>query len=103
MFDVGQGSYDGAEECELIGLYILSLLHYLNLLFGLYRDDGLAVGDLTPRQMELAKKDICKIFQNQDLKITIFTNIKVVDFLDVTLDLNTRKHKPYNKPTNTPK
>ena len=69
---------------------------------GLYRDDGRAVGDLTPRQMELVKKEICKIFQNQDLKITIVTNIKVVDFLDVTLDLNTRTHKPYNKPNNTP-
>ena len=73
MSDVGQGSYDGAEECELIGLYILSLLLYLNLLLGLYRDDGLTVGDLTPRQMELVKKDICKIFQKLELKITIVT------------------------------
>ena len=28
--------------------------------------------------------------------------MKVVNFLDVTLDLNSGKHKPYNKPTNIP-
>ena len=72
------------------------------MLLGLYRDDGLAVGSLTPRQMELAKKDICEILQKLELKITNGTNIKVVDFLDMTLDLNTRTHKPYNKPKNTP-
>ena len=42
-FDVGQGSYDGAEACELVGLYILSKLEKLNINIGLYRDDGLAV------------------------------------------------------------
>ena len=40
------GAYDGAEVCELIGIY---LLHQLSIEyeignFGLYRDDGL--GDL---------------------------------------------------------
>ena len=46
LFDVTMGSYDGAEICELVGLF---LLHELNTLMtdkagsiGLYRDDGLA-------------------------------------------------------------
>ena len=29
IFDVAQGSYDGAEACELVGLYILSMLENL--------------------------------------------------------------------------
>ena len=44
-FDVTMGSYDGAEVCELIGIFMLSLIgnkHNPNNI-GLYRDDGLAV------------------------------------------------------------
>ena len=40
-FDVSMGSWDGAEVCELVGLYLLSLLSDLQLTLGLYRDDGL--------------------------------------------------------------
>ena len=43
-FDVTMGSFDGAEKCEIVGLYLLGKLS--NLLskenVGLYRDDGLA-------------------------------------------------------------
>ena len=44
-FDATMGSFDGAEICELVGLY---LLHHLAKIFGkeavgLYRDDGLAI------------------------------------------------------------
>ena len=44
-FDVTMGSYDGAEVCELVGLYILDeLSKFLNKNdVGLYRDDGLIV------------------------------------------------------------
>ena len=43
MFDVTMGSNDGAEVCELVGLYILSILSrkYQKSDIGLYRDDGL--------------------------------------------------------------
>ena len=38
------GSYDGAEVCELVGLFILNTLaqKYNKHDIGLYRDDGLA-------------------------------------------------------------
>ena len=36
------------------------------------------------------------------LKITIEANKKVVNFLDVTLNLNNGKYMPYNKPNNNP-
>ena len=48
-FDVPMGSYDGAEICELVGLYLLHMLTCgENPIFekekvGLYRDDGLAL------------------------------------------------------------
>ena len=46
-------------------------------------------------------KDICQIFKNEGLDITIETNLKVVEFLDVELNLNTGIHKPFTKPNNT--
>ena len=97
------GSFDGAETCELVGSMILTQLSQLyGNSIGLYRDDGLAIFNETPRKIEIIKKNICKIFGKYDLKVTIEANKKVIDFLDVTLDLNTGKHKPYNKPNNIP-
>ena len=44
-FDVTMGASDGAEVCELIGIYMLYLIgkKYDSKNIGLYRDDGLAV------------------------------------------------------------
>ena len=43
-FDVAMGSYDGAEVCELVGLYLLNLLtnEFGKHNMGLYRDDSLS-------------------------------------------------------------
>ena len=43
---------------------------------GLYRDDGLAVLNQTPREIERAEKEICQIFARNNLKITIEANKK---------------------------
>ena len=45
LFDVAMGSYEGAEVCELVGMFGLSQLRkrYNRGDIGLYRDDGLAV------------------------------------------------------------
>ena len=42
-FDVTMGSFDGAEVCELVGLYLLNILksEFGGKNIGLYRDDGL--------------------------------------------------------------
>jgi len=69
---------------------------------GLYRDDGLAKSQGPTRTSERTKKQICKRFANKNLKITIEVNKKVVNYLDVTLDLNTGKHYPFMKPGNVP-
>ena len=45
LFDVSMGAYDGAEVCELIGIFLLNLLgrQYDTKNIGLYRDDGLSL------------------------------------------------------------
>ena len=101
-FDVAMGSFDGAECCDMVGLYLLSCLQPLNLNIGLYRDDALGVLKMTPRQAELKKKEICNIFKSNNLSITIEVNLKIVNFLDITLDLNTGIYKPYMKPNDNP-
>ena len=45
---------------------------------------------------------IFRLFLANIWQITIEANKKVVNFLDVTLDLNTGKFKPYTKPMSTP-
>ena len=65
LFDVTMGAYDGAEVCELVGTYMLSLISnvYKKSDVGLYRDDGLAVFKNTSGpQNERIKKKIQKIF-----------------------------------------
>ena len=102
-FDVTMGAYDGAEICELVGLYILSLLAALP--YGKaaqYRDDGLMVLRGSSRQVEVKKKQIATILKSTGIGITITANLKVVNFLDLTLDLETGTYKTYNKPNNTP-
>jgi len=71
MFDVTMGSFDGAEVCELIGLFLLNILSekYGKNNVGLYRDDGLVL-------------------------------LKICNFLDVTLNLSDGTYYPYGKPNN---
>ena len=62
-------------------------------LHGLCRDDGLALSRLSPFETNKMKDDIAKIFGKNGLRITIHSNLKVVDFLGVTLDLMTGLHQ----------
>ena len=60
------GSYDGAETCELVGCYLLSQLNQIpGIEIGLYRDDGLAVLNQTPREIESKKRDMPNICEEQ--------------------------------------
>ena len=105
MFDVAMGSYDGAEVCELVGLYILYKLTsaYPNGNIGLYRDDGLAVfKNMSARSLDKTRKDFSKILGELGLHITAQSNLKIVNHLDVTLNLSTGKFFPYRKPDNHP-
>ena len=68
-FHITMGSFDGAESCELVVCYMLSLLQpkYGNSV-GLYRDDELGISTETPREIERMKKHICKVFQDNVIK-----------------------------------
>ena len=70
LFDVTMGSFDGAETCELVGSFLLSKLpvEYGNDI-GLYRDDGVAAFDKTPREIEYIKKQTCKVFNDHKLNL----------------------------------
>ena len=104
-FDVTMGCFDGAEVCELVGLYILNLLgsKFGKDNIGLYRDDGLACfHGINGSTSDKIRKEIVKIFKELGLKITIQTNLKIVNFLDVTFNLVTGTYQPYTKPNDQP-
>ena len=104
-FDVTMGSFDGAEICEIVGIYLLEKLSPLlgKENFGLYRDDGLAtVNSSSDPVLDRMRKDIILIFKNEGLSITLETNLIETDFLDVTLHLLTGKYFPFRKVNNKP-
>ena len=101
LFDVTMGAFDGAEVCELVGTYLLSLISRAceKKDIGLYRDDGLAVfKNRSGPQNERIKKKIQWIFKDKGLEAIIQCNRKIVDYLDITFDLNDGSFRPYKKP-----
>ena len=91
LFDVTMGYYDGAEGCDLLSTYMLNLLSkkYNKNDFGLYRDDGLAgLKNKSGPQIEQVKKKMQKIFKDHGLDIILQCNMKIVNHLDVTFNLN---------------
>ena len=61
--------------------------------------DGIPVEDFS--FIENIKKDICRIFNSNGLRITIEANKKIIDFLDITFNLNQCSYRPYTKPNTT--
>ena len=79
-FDVTMGSCDGAEICELVGLFVLSKLKdTFGNNIGLYSEDGLVFLNITAQAKQLS------------------TNV-----LDITFDLSNGTYKPYRKPNDEP-
>ena len=95
-FDVTMSSFDGAEICELVGLSIQSkpekILPKSN--FGLYLEDGLAL----LRNLNGQETDKVRVFKDIGFSLEIETNLKEVDFLDVSLNLRNGTYRPYKKP-----
>ena len=66
---------------------------------GLYRADGLLIlQNVNRQQIDLMLKNIIKIFKDIVFSTDVETNIKIVDFLDITFNLNNGTHRPYQKP-----
>ena len=105
LFNVTMGSYDVAEICEIVGLYLLSkfavLLGKQNV--GLYRDDGLAaINSCSGPVLDKTGKNIIYLFKNKGLNITIDTNLIETNFLDVWFNLVTGKFFAYWTPNDKP-
>ena len=85
-FVVTMCSFDGAEICEVVGLYTLHRLgeKYEKERIGLYRDDGLACFENTSGpEVERIRKAFIKLFKNEfSLNIVIETNFKVSNLPD---------------------
>ena len=105
MFDVKTGCYDGAEICELVGLYMLNRLSTVidKSSVGLHRYDWLAaINNANGLKLDIIRKDIVALFKEEGLSITIEKNLIETDFLDVTFNLATKKYFPFRKANNTP-
>ena len=98
-FDIGMGAWDGAESCDIVGLYILDQLKNRIAGFesGLYRDDNLGVVETTERNAEKIRQKIIDVTREMCLKIISKANVKVVEFLDVKLDLENETFRPFTK------
>ena len=62
LIDITMGGLDGAEKCDLVGLFLLALLNTIDeIKVGLYRDDGAALTTLPPNEAEKQKNRIVSI------------------------------------------
>ena len=96
---------DGAECCELVGLYLLDMM--TKELFdkgrvGLYRDDGLSVVKGSKSEANNLGKKVIKLFKEVGLDITLEINLDSTDFLDVHMNLKDGTHRAFHKPNSTP-
>ena len=67
LFNIGMGSYNGAEICDMAGLFLLNKVKTSKLFkngeFGIFKDDGLAViQSKSPSSAETTSKELRKIF-----------------------------------------
>ena len=95
LFNVTMGCFDSAEVCQLVGTFVLATLSKKipSSDIGLYRGDGLgALWNMPGSQADRIRKDVMRIFEELGLRITIQINLKVADFLDVTLNLNSESY-----------
>ena len=100
-FDVTMGAYNGAEVCELIGIFMLSLLskHINKIHIGLYKDDGLTIlKNTSGLAAEKLKKKFQKLFKQKDIDIIVQCNLKINNDIDMALNLNDGSYRPYRKP-----
>ena len=98
------GAYDSAQVADLVGIYILDMLgRIVNLeQVGLYRDDRIIyIPESNGPMTSNIQKKIIRAFKLLGFRIQIASNLKIVDFLDVTLNLNNGTFKPFSKNDST--
>ena len=85
----------------MVGIYVLARLATIIRKSdgGLYRDDGLVIlRNVNGQQIDRTRKNIIKMFKDIGFGTDVETNLKVVEFLDITFNLNNGIYKPYKKP-----
>ena len=95
------GAYDGAEVCDIAGLFLLYNLanKFDKNSVGSHRDDGLALfKNINGQRADKIRKEFRQLFNESRLSLEIEYNLKTVNYLGITLDLNTGSYKPYRKP-----
>ena len=99
-FDTPIGAYDGAEICEIVGCV---LLYSINKIVdpgshGLYHYDGLIIVDKsTPKKCDGIRKRLHRLFGEFEFKLDKQTDLKMADYLDVTLNLYNGTVSPFRK------
>ena len=86
------GVYDGAEVCEIVGLFLLNNLtnRFDKNSAGLYRDDRLTLFEnINGHRVDKIRKEFHQLFKENGLSLEIKCSLKPVNYLDITLDLNT--------------
>ena len=89
----------------MVSALILSQLSNIikNTDMGLYRDDGLIIiRNPNGPKLDSYKKRISNALKLLGFRITIHTTLKIVNFLDVTLNLIKGTFEPYKKENDTP-
>ena len=102
--DVPMGACNSAQVADLIGIYILGTLDRIVNLeqVGFYRNNGIIFkpGSNGPETSKIQK--IIRTFKWLVLRIEIASNLKIVDFLDVTFNLNNCIFKSFSKNNSIP-
>ena len=102
LFDVAMGAYDGAEVREFVGTFLLEKISEVCNKgdVGLYWYDGLAVfRNKSGTHLENIKKKLQRLFKEYDLEIIAKSNQKIVNYLDITLNLKDGTFRLYHKPS----
>ena len=96
-FDITMGSFDSTQITDLVSMYILvtwnRIINLNNI--AVYRDNGLSS---IPNGNRLLTSKIRKKI-NRAFK---YMGLKIVNFLDITFNLNDNPYKPFNKANTIP-
>ena len=98
LFDVPIGAYDDAELCELVGIFLSEKISDIcnEGDIGLYRDDGLAIfRNKSGTELEKIIKKLQRLLKEYDLEITAESKQKLVNYLNITLNLKDGTFRPY--------
>ena len=96
------GAFDGAEECELVGNFLLHKLpeKYERIwLYAMMMDKQFLRRSVDQPQKKF-KKYFCKLFREHDLELTVQCKRKIGNFLHVFLNVENATYYLYLKESN---